>query len=116
MTRFLAWWLTTGVALGAAAWLLPGVSIASFPALAVSALVLGMVNAVIRPILVVLTLPLTFLTLGIFYLVVNGFAFSIAAWLVAGFEVRSFGWAVLGAMLVGVISMFIGAWDRRSED
>ena len=82
MTRFLAYWLTTAIALGAAAWILPGVSITSAPALAVSALVLGMVNAVVRPILVVLTLPLTFLTLGVFYLVVNGVAFSLAAWLV----------------------------------
>ena len=110
MIRFLSYWLTTVIALGAAAWILPGVSITSAPALAVSALVLGMVNAVVRPILVVLTLPLTFLTLGIFYLVVNGIAFSLAAWLVDGFEIRSFGWAVLGAMLVGFVSLFIGAW------
>ena len=116
MTRFLAYWLTTAIALGVAAWILPGVSITSAPALAVSALVLGMVNAVVRPILVVLTLPLTFLTLGVFYLVVNGVAFSLAAWLVTGFEVRSFGWAVLGAILVGLVSLFIGAWDRRGHD
>ena len=115
MTRFLAYWLTTAIALGAASWILPGVSIASLPALAVAALVLGMVNAVVRPVLVVLTLPLTFLTLGVFYLVVNGVAFSLAAWLVTGFEVRSFGWAVLGAILVGIVSLFIGAWDRRGE-
>ena len=117
MARFLTYWLTTAVALGAVAWILPGVSITSLPALAVAALVLGMVNAVVRPILVVLTLPLTFLTLGIFYLIVNGVAFSLAAWLVAGFEVRSFGWAVLGAVLVGFVSLFIGAWgDRRGGD
>ena len=115
MIRFLAYWLTTAVALGVVAWILPGVSITSLPALAVSALVLGMVNAVVRPILVVLTAPLTILTLGVFYLVVNGVAFSLAAWLVAGFEVRSFGWAVLGAILVGVVSLFIGAWDRRGN-
>ena len=113
MARFLTYWLTTAIALGAAAWILPGVSITSLAALAVSALVLGMVNAVVRPILVLLTLPLTFLTLGVFYLVINGVAFSLAAWLVAGFEVRSFGWAVLGALFVGFVSLFIGAWDRR---
>lgn len=110
MTRFLAYWLTTAIALGAVAWILPGVYIKSLPALAVSALVLGVVNAVVRPVLVVLTLPLTFLTLGVFYLVVNGVVFSLAAWLVAGFEVRSFGWAVLGAILAGFVSLFIGAW------
>lgn len=117
MSRFLVYWLTTAIALGAAAWILPGVSITSLPALAVSALVLGIVNAVVRPLLVVLTLPLTFLTLGVFYLIVNGVAFSLAAWLVAGFEIRSFGWAVLGAILVGFVSLFIGAWgDRRGGD
>ena len=117
MSRFLVYWLTTAIALGAAAWILPGVSITSLPALAVSALVLGIMNAVVRPLLVVLTLPLTFLTLGVFYLIVNGVAFSLAAWLVAGFEIRSFGWAVLGAILVGFVSLFIGAWgDRRGGD
>ena len=59
--------------------------------LLVAALVLGFVNAVVKPILVLLTLPITVMTLGVFYLVVNGMAFALAAWLVLGFTVRSFG-------------------------
>ena len=110
MPRFLAHWLTTALALGAVAWILPGVVITSLPALAVAALVLGLVNAVVKPLLVLLTLPLTVLSLGVFYLVVNGLAFAFAALLVPGFEVRSFFWAMLGAALVGLVSMFIGGF------
>ena len=97
MGWFLVNWLTTGLALGAVAWILPGVTIVSLPALAVAAIVLGIVNAVIKPVLVVLTLPLTVMTLGVFYLIVNGVAFALAAWIVPGFEVRSLWWAMLGA-------------------
>ncbi len=87
MRPFLAQWLTTALALSTAAWILPGVTISSVPALAIGATVLGIVNAVVKPVLVVLTLPLTFLTLGIFYFVVNGIAFSLAARIVPGFTV-----------------------------
>ncbi len=104
------------VALGATAFILPGVQVASWPALAVAALVLGLVNAVVRPLLFILTLPITVVTLGLFYFVVNGLAFAFAAKLVPGFEVRSFAWAVLGALLVGVLSWFIGGFGRTSPD
>lgn len=110
MPRFLAHWLTTALALGAVAWVLPGVVITSLPALAVAALVLGLINAVVKPVLVVLTLPLTLLSLGVFYLFLNGLAFAFAALLVPGFEVRSFLWAMLGAALVGLVSMCIGGF------
>src|SRR5579862_7676615 len=100
MARFLLHWLVIAVALGAAARLVPGIHIASGPVLVVSALVLGLVNAIVRPVLVVLTLPLTVLTLGVFYLVVNGVAFGLAAALVPGFTVASLGSAVMGSVVV----------------
>jgi len=112
MRPFLAQWFTTALALSTAAWVLPGVTISSVPALAIGATVLGIVNAVVKPVLVILTLPLTFLTLGIFYFVVNGIAFSLAAWMVPGFTVSSLWWAMLGAGLVGFVSMFIGGFRR----
>ena len=59
-----------------------------------------------------LTLPITVLTLGLFYIVVNGLAFALAAWLVPGFDVSSFGWAMLGALLVGLVSWFIGSFRQ----
>ena len=79
MNRFLAHWLTIALALGVAAWILPGVEVTSVPALLVAALVLGLINAVVKPILVLLTLPITLVTLGLFYFVVNGLAFALAA-------------------------------------
>jgi len=112
MHRFLTHWLTTALALGATSWILPGISVRSVAALAVAALVLGFVNSVIRPIVVLLTLPITVVTLGLFYFVVNGLAFWLAAALVPGFEVRSLLWAMLGAFLVGLVSWFVGGFSR----
>jgi putative membrane protein len=104
MARFLLHWLMTAVALGIAARLVPGVRVASPQVLIIAALVLGFVNAIVRPILVLLTLPLTVLTLGLFYLVVNGAAFGLAAALVPGFSVASLGSAILGALIVALVS------------
>lgn len=115
MSYFLLHWLTTAIALAVAGWILPGVTLTSLPALLAAALVLGFVNAIVRPILVVLTLPITLLTLGLFYLVVNGLAFGLAAWLVPGFMVTSFGWAMLGALVVSLVSWFIGSFAGRSD-
>ena len=109
MLAFLAHWILVAVALWATEWILPGVEVTSFTALAVAALVLGLVNAVVKPILTILTLPITVLTLGLFYLVVNGIVFALAALLVPGFSVSGFGWAILGALVMGLISWFIGA-------
>ncbi len=112
MSRFLTHWLTTAIALAVTGWVLPGVDVTSIPALLVAALVLGFVNAIVRPILLLLTLPITLLTLGLFYLVVNGVAFGLAAWLVPGFTVSSLGWAMVGAFVVGLVSWFIGSFGR----
>ena len=107
--RFLAHWMTTAAALGVAAWILPGVRVDSLAALAVSALVLGFVNAIVRPVLVLLTL-------GLFYFIVNGIAFGLAAFLVPGFSVASFFTAVLGAFVGGITSWFIGIFSSRRDE
>jgi putative membrane protein len=113
MARFFLHALVIAVALGLAARVVPGVHVASGGVLVGAALVLGFVNAVVRPVLVLLTLPLTVLTLGLFYLVVNGAAFGLAAALVPGFEVASLGSAVEGALVVSVVSWLI-SWLMRS--
>jgi putative membrane protein len=110
---FIAHWLVTGIALVAADWVLDGVRIRSTLALVVGALALGLVNALVKPVLVLLTLPFTIVTLGLFYLVVNGMAFGLAAALVPGFEVASLGSAMAGAIIVGLVSWAIGAALRR---
>lgn len=114
MRSFLIHWLITTVALAGASRLVAGVQFASLAALLVAALVLGFINAVVRPILVVLTLPITILTLGLFYLVVNGLAFGLAAALVPGFTVSSFGAATLGALAVSLLSWGLGWLLNRS--
>jgi putative membrane protein len=113
MARFFLHWIVTAVALAVAAHLVPGIVIGSGGVLLVAALVLGLVNAVIRPLLVLLTLPLTLLTLGLFYLVVNGAAFGIAAALVPGFAVASAGSAIAGALVVALVSWLLG-WLMRT--
>ena len=115
MNPFLTHWLTTTVALAASAWMLPGVHVSSLTALMIAALVLGFINAIVKPILVLLTLPITIVTLGLFYFVLNGVAFGLAAALVPGFSVASFGWAILGALVVGLVSWFIGSFRRPAD-
>lgn len=112
MGRFLLHWVVLAAALGVTCWILPGVHVHSPLALAVAAVVLGFVNAVVRPVLVILTLPITVLTLGLFYLVVNGVAFALAAAVVPGFAVDSFGWAILGALVLGLVSWFLSSMTR----
>jgi putative membrane protein len=113
MGRFLMHWLVVAIALWVAAYIIPGVDVTSWQALAIAAIVLGLVNAIVRPILTILTLPITILTLGLFYLVVNGLAFALAAWLVPGFHVASFGWAILGALVVSLVSWFLGMFGGK---
>lgn len=105
--HFFAHWLTTGSALAVTSWMLSGVRIDSLFSLGLAALVLGLINASVRPLLLLLTLPFTMLTLGLFYFIVNGVAFSLAATLVPGFSVTSFFSAILGAVNVGLVSWFI---------
>ena len=113
MGAFLIHTAVLAVAIWLTARVVPGVTIASPAALALAALVLGVVNATIRPILVVLTFPFTVLTLGLFYLVVNGMAFGLAASLVPGFSVGSWTAAILGALLTSVISWALGIFVKR---
>ncbi len=108
MRRFILHWAVVAIALFVAASIVPGVRIATFGTLGVAALVLGLVNATVQPFLTIVTLPITLLTLGFFYLFVNAAAFGLAAWLVDGFEVSSTRSAVVGALVVGFVSWVIG--------
>jgi putative membrane protein len=107
--RFLVHWAIVAAALWVATSVVPGVTVTSVQSLLVAALVLGLVNALVRPILTILTLPITIVTLGLFYLVVNAAAFGLAAALVPGFAVAGFGSAVIGALLVSLVSWVLGA-------
>jgi putative membrane protein len=98
--------LITALGLWAAAKIVPGVQIDGWGNLLVAALLLGIVNAVIRPVILILTLPLTVLTLGLFILVVNGISLSVVAWLMPGFTLSGLGSAILGSIIVGLTSWF----------
>ena len=113
MKRFLIHWLVIALALWVTAYILPGVHIESTQALAIAAVVLGLINALVRPVLTILTLPITILTLGLFYFLVNGFTFFLVTKLVRGFAVTSYWWAVLGALVVSVISAFVGGFFKE---
>jgi putative membrane protein len=97
-------WLINAVALLAVPYLTNYVQVDSFGAALIAALILGFVNAIVRPVLVVLTLPVTFLTLGLFIFVINGLMFWAVAQLVSGFHVAGFWSAVFGAILYSIVS------------
>ena len=109
MMHLLIRWIVNAAALMLVAYLYPGVAITSFGAAMVAALVLGLVNAVVRPILVLLTLPVTLLTLGLFLFVINALLFWLVAEVVHGFQVSGFGAALLGSILYSVITL-ITSW------
>ena len=102
-------WLINAVSLIAVAYLVPGIAVSSFVTALVAALVLGLVNTVIRPILVLLTLPVTLLTLGLFILVINGLLFWFVGSFIAGFVVSGFWAGVLGAILYSIVSWALSA-------
>ena len=105
--RLLAVWLINALALLALPWLLPSIQVASFATALWVALVLGLVNTLIRPVLLLLTLPVTLLTLGLFIFVINGLMFLLAAKLLDGFVVDSFMAGVIGSALYSVISWLL---------
>jgi putative membrane protein len=109
MARMLIGWLLNAIALLAVAYLLPSIHVASFGAALMAALVLGLVNTLLRPLLIALTLPVTVLTLGLFLLVINGTLFWAVGHWVAGFTVGSVGAGIVGAILYSIISWALAA-------
>ena len=105
MTRLLIVWLINALALLAVSYLIPSVQVASFGAALVAALVLGLVNAVIRPLLILLTLPVTILTLGLFIFVINALMLMLVSLIPQlGFSVENFLWALIGSILISLVS------------
>lgn len=107
--RLLLIWLINTAAIFALPHLLDSVQVDSFTTALFAALILGLVNTLIRPILLVLTLPVTFLTLGLFVFVINGLMFWAVADMVQGFQVASFGSAIVAAFVYSVISWLLSA-------
>ncbi|MEJ8839342.1 phage holin family protein [Ramlibacter sp. AN1133] len=106
---FLVHWGITALSLWLASRLFKGLRFDSGRALLISALLLGLANAIVRPVLVVLTFPLTLVTFGLFLLVINALMLLLVARLVRGFTIAGFGTAFLASIFVGVLSIVIGA-------
>jgi len=104
MPHFLLTWLVTALALVVTANLVPGFAITSFVAALVAAVVLGLLNAIVKPILVLLTLPITFLTLGLFLFVVNALTIWLAGSITPGFVVSGFLPALLGSIILTIVA------------
>jgi len=104
MIKVLVVWLINALALLTVAYLMPGIAVSSFWTAMVAAVVLGLVNAVIRPILILLTLPATILTLGLFIFVINGLLFWFVGSHLQGFAVSGFWAGVFGAIVYSFVS------------
>jgi putative membrane protein len=109
MFRILIGWAINALCLLAIPYLMPQVQISTFSTALIAAVVLGLLNALIRPLLVILTLPISVLTLGLFILVINGLMFWLAAKFLDGFAVTSFGWAIVAALVYSLMSWAISS-------
>ena len=112
MKSFLLHLVLTAIALLVVANVVDGVQVSGFGAALIGALILGLVNAFVRPVMILLTLPLTIVTLGLFLFVVNALMFWLVAALVPGFRITGFGAALLGSLLLTVLNILIDrlAW------
>ena len=113
MIKLIARWTLLAAALLLVAHLYPGVTVASFSSALVAALVLGLLNTLVRPLLVLLTLPVTLLTLGLFLFVINALMFWAAASLLPGLNVAGFGAALIGSLIYSLCGMVIDAAIER---
>jgi putative membrane protein len=103
MTLLLVW-ILNAVALLIVAYLLPGITVAGFGSALIAAVVLGLLNMLVKPVLIFLTLPITIVTLGLFLIVLNALLFWFVGSIIKGFQVNGFWWALIGAILYSIIS------------
>ncbi|MFM1843866.1 MAG: hypothetical protein RLZZ490_2609 [Cyanobacteriota bacterium] len=115
LPRFLGTWVISALSLLATAFLIPGITLTNLVSAAIGALVLGLINAIVRPLILLLTLPLTILTLGLFLFIVNAISFSMVAYFTPGFTINTFWDAIFGSVILsivsGILNQFIGLDD-----
>jgi putative membrane protein len=100
-------WVLNAVALLAVAYLMPSIEVSGFMSALIAAAVIGLVNILIRPLLILLTLPVTLLTLGLFIFVINGLLFYFAGYVLEGFHVQTFLAGIFGSILYSIISWLL---------
>jgi putative membrane protein len=111
----IAGWILFSIAIYATAYLLPGIHVADFVTALMAAIILGFINMVIRPILLILTLPINVLTLGIFTFVINALMVLLAGQLIPGFTVENFWWALLFSLVVSVINSILQSLIHQNK-
>jgi putative membrane protein len=116
MLNFFLTWLVAAISLIITSKIVPGIEVSSFPAAMVAAVIIGFVNATVKPVITILTLPLTILSLGLFLLVVNAISLSLAGWLAGvfdiGFKVSGFWPPLLGSIVLSLVSGFISQFVK----
>lgn len=105
--NILARWLLSALSISVTAYILPGVHINDFFAALAAAFILGIINITIKPLLILLTLPITFITLGLFTFVINALMIMLSAQFVPGFGVDSFWWALLFSVILSILNYFL---------
>ena len=108
-------WLLNTIALFIVVTIVPGFSYRTVVSLAIAAAVLGLLNAIVRPVLFLLTLPLTIVTLGLFLIVLNAIMLELTDMLVDGFAISHFRWAVVGAIVLALVSLITNRIGRREK-
>ena len=106
-------WLVSALLLYLVSLIVPGIAVAGAGAALLAALVLGIANTLVRPILVLITLPITLLTLGLFLVVINALMLMLTGAIVSGFTVRGFGSALIGGILLGIFNLLTSVALRR---
>lgn len=113
MSRLIVHLLVTALLLWLISYILPGIRFTGFGSALLAAVVLGIVNVLVRPILVIITLPISVVTLGLFLIVVNALMLMLTGALVPGFTVAGFGTAILGGILLGIFNLVVSSLLRQ---
>lgn len=120
MLNFFLTWLVAAISLLVTAKIVPGIEVSSFTAAIFAVVIIGFVNATVKPIITILTLPLTILSLGLFLFVVNAISLSLAGWLASafdiGFKVSGFWPPLFGSIVLSLVSGFIGKFVNLGQD
>jgi putative membrane protein len=116
MIEFLAHWVITALSLWVAGFIFHGISFANKKSLFISALLLGLANAIIRPVVILLTIPLTIVTFGFFLLVINALMMLLVSSVVPGFKISGFWTAFFASIFIAVLSFFVGLFIFQTGD
>ena len=108
-------WVLLALAVLLVGWMLPGISISGFLAALILVVVIALINAFLRPLINFLTLPINFLTLGLFGLIINALLFMLAGFFVPGVEVGNFWWALLASIILSILGVGVDAITNRND-